>query len=131
MKRDNLRQGLVLLAFGLVGWGICGGIINIGRPLIGVQTTVVVHAIAVPFVFGGLAWLYYHFFGYTSALQTALVFTGLVMLLDAGIIAPLAEKSYAMFTSILGTWIPFGLIFLSTYLVGWAFERKAPNRRLA
>jgi len=39
------------------------------------------------------------------------------MLLDASIIAPFAEKSFAMFASVLGTWIPFGLIFFATYLV--------------
>jgi hypothetical protein len=49
------------------------------------------------------------------------------MLLDAGIIAPLAEKSFVMFTSILGTWIPFGLIFLATYLVGMLTVQPREN----
>jgi len=34
------------------------------------------------------------------------------------VVATFIEKSYAMFASILGTWIPFALIFGSTYLVG-------------
>ena len=76
-------------------------------------------------VFGGLTWLYFRFFGYTSALQTALIFTGLAIFLDATVIALLVEKSYAMFGSILGTWIPFGLIFLATYLVGRSLTSKA------
>jgi len=125
MKTLNIRQGFVLLAFALLGWGICGAIIGIGRSLTSMQTTLIVHAIAVPLVFGGLSWVYFRFFGYTSALTTALCFTGLAILLDATIIAPLAEKSYAMFASILGTWIPFGLIFLATYLVGrWVNSGK-------
>jgi hypothetical protein len=118
MKTLNIRQALVLFAFGLLGWGICGAIIGIGRSLTSMQATLIIHALAVPVVFGGLSWLYFRFFGYTSALQTALFFTGLAMFLDATVIALLVEKSYAMFSSILGTWIPFGLIFLATYLVG-------------
>jgi len=125
MKALTLRHGLVLLAFALLGWGICGAIIGIGRSLTSVQNTLIIHAVAVPIVFGGLTWLYFRFFGYTSALQTALIFTGLAIFLDATVIALLVEKSYAMFGSILGTWIPFGLIFLATYLVGRSFIPNA------
>jgi hypothetical protein len=121
VKTQKIRQILVLLTFALIGWGICGAIIGIGRSLTSMQNTLVIHAVAVPIVFGGLSWLYFRFFGYTSALPTALFFTGLAIFLDATVIALLVEKSYAMFGSILGTWIPFGLIFLATYLVGRGF----------
>jgi hypothetical protein len=123
MKTLNFRQWLVLFAFAVLGWGICGAIIGIGRALTSMQNTLIIHALAVPVVFGGLGWLYFRFFGYTSALQTALFFTGLAIFLDATVIALLVEKSYAMFASVLGTWIPFGLIFLATYLVGYRLER--------
>ncbi len=113
-----LKKIVVIAIFALVGWGICGAIINIGRSTIGVEATLIVHAIAVPIVFGILSFLYHRYFHYTQPAQTGLIFMLSAMLLDAGIIAPFAEKSYAMFTSILGTWIPFGLIFLATYLVG-------------
>ena len=126
MKNMTVRRWLVLIAFALVGWGICGAIIGIGRSLTSMENTLIIHALAVPLVFGVLAWLYFHFFGYTSALQTALLFTGLAILLDATVISLLVEKSYAMFGSILGTWIPFGLIFLATWLVG----RNTKTKRL-
>jgi hypothetical protein len=42
------------------------------------------------------------------------------MVMDAFVVAPLLERSYAMFASALGTWIPFALIFGSTYAVGQA-----------
>lgn len=134
MKTLTIRQALILLAFGFLGWGICGAIIGIGRSLTSMQNTLIIHAVAVPIVFGGLAWLYFRFFSYTNALQTALFFTGLAILLDATVIAGLVEKSYAMFASILGTWIPFGLIFLVTYLVGLSLSSsrdKAPGRPAA
>jgi hypothetical protein len=123
-----LKKGLVIAVFGLIGWGICGGIINVGRSLIGTPITLIIHAIAVPIVFGILSFLYHRNFHYTRPLQTGLIFTGLAMLLDAGIIAPLAEHSYVMFTSLLGTWIPFGLIFLVTTGVGW-ITRQAVGKR--
>lgn len=112
------KKIIVIAIFALIGWGICGGIIAIGRSTIGMDPTLIVHAIAVPIVFGALSFLYHRYFHYTQPALTGLIFMLSAMLLDAGIIAPLAEKSYAMFTSILGTWIPFGLIFLATFLVG-------------
>ncbi len=113
-----LKKVCVTAVFALIGWGICGAIINIGRSTIGTDATLIVHAIAVPIVFGALSFLYHRYFHFTRPVLTGLIFMLSAMLLDAGIIAPLAEKSYVMFTSILGTWIPFGLIFLATFLVG-------------
>jgi len=77
-----------------------------------------VHAVAVPLIFVVISLVYFRLFHYSSPFATALYFTALVMLLDATIIAPLAERSFVMFTSLLGTWIPFGLIFLSTFETG-------------
>ncbi len=113
-----LKKVCVTAVFALIGWGICGAIINIGRSTIGTDATLIVHAIAVPIVFGALSFLYHRYFHYTRPALTGLIFMLSAMLLDGGIIAPFAEKSYVMFTSILGTWIPFGLIFLATFLVG-------------
>jgi hypothetical protein len=36
----------------------------------------------------------------------------------------LINRSFEMFTSLLGTWIPFALIFFSTYLTGSAVTSK-------
>jgi len=38
--------------------------------------------------------------------------------MDFFLVGLLIQRSLVMFTSALGTWIPFGLIFLSTYLSG-------------
>ncbi len=124
-----LKKVLVIAIFGLIGWGICGAIINIGRKLVGTPTTLIIHAIAVPIVFGILSFLYHRYFHYTRPLQTGLIFTGMAILLDAGIIAPLAERSYAMFASLLGTWIPFGLIFLATIAAGSIAHRAVGKRQ--
>jgi uncharacterized integral membrane protein len=38
--------------------------------------------------------------------------------MDFFLVALIINRSFDMFRSLLGTWIPFGLIFLSSYLTG-------------
>jgi hypothetical protein len=42
----------------------------------------------------------------------------IVMLMDFFLVALRVERSLAMFARPLGTWIPFGLIFVSAFAVG-------------
>jgi hypothetical protein len=44
--------------------------------------------------------------------------TGVVVIPDACVVAPLFERSYAMFRSLIGTWIPFATIFLASWAAG-------------
>ncbi len=118
-KAHELKKAGVLLGHALVGWAVCGAIIAIGRSVTTMQATLIIHAIAVPIVFGLLSLSYFRFFNYTAPLPTAAIFLAIPLLLDLGVIAPFAEKSLAMFASVLGTWLPLSLIFLSTYGVGW------------
>jgi hypothetical protein len=113
----TIRSG-VILAHAFVPWAVCGAVMMIGRQVTSLDTALVIHAIAAPIVFGLVAWLYFSRFGYTTPFQTAAIFLGFAFALDAGLVAPVFERSYAMFGSVLGTWIPFALIFASTYLVG-------------
>ena len=125
----NIKKFAVLFAHGLVGWGLCGAIIGIFRSITSMENTLIIHAIGVPIIFGLLALLYFSRFNYTTPLQTAAFFFSFAILMDVFVIAIFVEKSFAMFASILGTWIPFGLIFLSTYLVGSYILQQ--NRKVA
>jgi hypothetical protein len=40
------------------------------------------------------------------------------------VVALLINRSLEMFASLLGTWIPFALIFASTYLTGLIVQRS-------
>jgi hypothetical protein len=113
-----VKKYLPVLLFALLGWGCCAAVIGIGRSVTTMQNTLIIHAIAVPVIFGLISWVYFTKFSRTTPLQTGLIFTGTVILIDGGLIAPFIEKSFAMFTSILGLWIPLASIFLTTYLVG-------------
>ncbi|MRR52300.1 MAG: hypothetical protein EG825_15555 [Rhodocyclaceae bacterium] len=114
----SLNKTLILLAHAFVVWALCGATIAIGRANIGMERTLVVHAVAAPLFAAAVSLFYYRKYNYTTPLQTALVFLCFVMAMDAGLVAPVFEKSYNMFTNILGTWIPFGLIFLATLATG-------------
>jgi hypothetical protein len=102
----------------VVGWVACAGVMGVGRAVTTMERTLLIHAAAVPVVFGALAWSYFQRVGHLGALPTAALFTGTVIALDAGLVAPVFERSYAMFRSVRGTWLPFGLIFLVTWIVG-------------
>ncbi len=118
MNRSAFRKTLVILALAFVGWAICGAIMGIGRSVTSLDNTLVIHAIGAPVVFAALSLIYFRRFNYTTPLQTALAFLAFVVFMDVFLIALFVEKSFDMFTSILGTWIPFSLIFLSTYFTG-------------
>jgi hypothetical protein len=49
---------------------------------------------------------------------TAFAFTGFAMAVDFFLVALIFIRGLEMFTSLLGTWIPFGLIFASTFVTG-------------
>jgi hypothetical protein len=109
---------LIAMGYAFVGWALCGAIIGIGRKVTSLQRTLIIHAIGAPLIFALLAFHWFSLYHYFSPLQTAALFTGFVIAMDALLVAPIFEKSFAMFASLLGTWIPFTLIFVAIYLVG-------------
>jgi hypothetical protein len=50
---------------------------------------------------------------------------GFVILVDFFLVALVINRSLEMFASPLGTWIPFALIFASTYLTGMLLRGRA------
>lgn len=108
----------IILAHAFAGWALCGAIIGIGREVTSLENTLIAHAIGAPIIFAVISLSYFKKFNYTNPLQTAIIFVSFVIFMDFFVIALMVEKSFDMFKSILGTWIPFILIFLSTYLTG-------------
>ena len=115
---SRIRRGAVILAHALAGWAYCGLLIDVSRQFLPMHKTLIVHAIGAPLGFGAIAFLYFRKFAYTNPSQTAMIFLAVVVSLDLFLVAPVFEKSYTMFASPLGTWVPFALIFVATYLTG-------------
>lgn len=57
-------------------------------------------------------------------LYLAVVFVATVILLDFFLAATIILQDYAMFYSLIGTWIPFALIFTAALLVGIYLNRN-------
>lgn len=114
----------IIAVHALVAWVFCGAIVIIGRQIWTIETTLIVHAIGVPIVFLFVSLIYFTYFSYTTPLQTATIFTLSAMLLDLIVVATIIERSYEMFGSLIGTWIPFGLMFLTTFLIGSLIMRR-------
>jgi hypothetical protein len=124
MKQLIPGRVIIIAALGLLGWALCGAIMFIGMSVMSIETTLIVHAIGAPVIFSLISLFYFTKYRFTSPLQTAVLFLLIVILLDFFLVALVINKSMEMFQSLLGTWIPFGLIFLSTYLTGLTVESK-------
>ncbi len=124
-----MKQVSTIFFLGALGWALCGAIMFIGMSVMDLQTTLIVHAIGAPIIFTLISLFYFSKFNYTSPLQTGIAFFFIVILMDFFIVALIINRSFDMFRSLLGTWIPFGLIFLSTYLTGLLFERQGRKPR--
>lgn len=129
MNRQNVRQILVVTAFGLVGWALCGAIMFVGMAVTSMQTTLISHAIGAPVIFTALSWIYFTKFGYTRPLLTASAFVAIVVFVDFFLVALVINRSLEMFGSLIGTWIPWALIFLSTFLTGLVVETRSTTRQ--
>ena len=119
----------VAVAHGLVGWALCGATMGVGIKVTTLEGALILHAITAPVVFTALSLVYFHRFGSWSPLRTAAAFLGVVIVMDVFVVALLIERSFEMFKSVLGTWLPFFLIFVSTWWTGlavrWAARRAA------
>jgi hypothetical protein len=120
-----MRKILIILLHAFIGWALCAATIGIGMSTTTLQNALIIHAVAAPIIFSLISLVYFKKFHFTTPLQTALIFTGFVMAMDFFVVALLVNKSLEMFTSLLGTWIPFLLIFGSTLLTGLFVKRKS------
>jgi len=114
----NIKKLILLLLHAFVGWLLCAATMGIGMALTTVEMALVIHAVAAPIFFAAISIVYYSKFNYTGPLATATIFVGFVMVVDFFVVGLLINRSLVMFASLLGTWIPFALIFTSTLLIG-------------
>jgi len=114
----------VVVAHGLVGWVWCGATMSVGMKVTTLEAALILHAVAAPIIFTTLSLVYFRRLGPWSPLRTAATFLGVVVVMDVFVVALLIERSFDMFESILGTWLPFLLIFISTWWTGLAVSRR-------
>ena len=125
----NIQKIAILLAHAFVGWMLCAATMGIGMSISSLENALVVHAIAAPIFFAIVSLVYFRKFNFTTPLQTAVIFTAFVITMDFFVVAILINRSFEMFASMLGTWIPFALIFTSTFLTGLLTSKTDPAKK--
>ncbi len=106
----------VLLGFAVAVWAFCGAIMGIGPLFMPMNTTLVVHAIGGPLGAAVAAWIYTRMFGFTGPVVTAAAFVGTALFLDFFLVSMIIMRSFEMFSSFVGLWLPMALIFVASAL---------------
>jgi len=114
----NAQKVVVILVHAFVGWALCAATMGIGMAVTTMDNTLIAHAIGAPIFFAVVSLVYFNKFNYTPPLQTAIIFISFVIAMDVFVVAMLINHGFEMFASLLGTWIPFVLIFTSTWVTG-------------
>ena len=130
-ESGRLKRYAVVFAFALLAQMLCWGIMIIGQMVTSLKNTLIAHAIGAPIIAIVVSSIYYKKFNYTTPLQTAIAFISVVIAMDFFIVALVIEKSFEMFASPIGTWIPISSIFLATYLTGLFATKRAETTTVA
>jgi hypothetical protein len=120
-----------LLGYGVIGWALCAALMGLLLQTVPDSAAVALHAVAAPLIFTGLAVNYFRARGSREPRPTAIAFTATVAVLDAVIVAGLVLRDFAMFASFAGTWLPFGLILLVTWITGLTLSMMPAPRPAA
>jgi hypothetical protein len=123
------KSAAVTVAYALAGWALCAATMGVGMRVTSLENALSVHAVAAPVLFAALSYFYYRRQTSWPPVYAATAFLGVVMFMDVFVVALLIERSFAMFESVLGTWLPFLLIFVSSWWTGLAVRRT--NHRAA
>ena len=124
----TLEKWIIALVHAFAGWALCFAVMGIGMATMPLERALIVHAAAAPIIFTLVSLVYFANFNYTGPLPTAGIFVGFVILMDFFVVALLINRNLEMFASLIGTWLPFFLIFLSTWVTGLAWQ-NAKNRK--
>lgn len=124
MDKRKIWKPFIILAHALLLWALCGAAMFVGMEVLSIQAALIIHLIAAPIIAALISLIYFKKFSYTTPLQTAVIFLFVVVFMDFFVVAILIEKSFEMFLSFIGTWGPFILIFLSTYLTGLGVKKR-------
>lgn len=125
MSRTGIAKAITIVMHAFVLWALCGATMGIAMAVASEATALIIHAAAAPLIAVAVSSVYFRKFNYTTPLQTAAIFVSFVIIVDLFLVAVVILGSLEMFGNLIGTWIPFILIFFSTYLSGLHLNRRA------
>jgi hypothetical protein len=115
MNRISIR---IIIVHAFVGWILCAATMGIGTVITTVDNALYIHAILAPVFFFAVSLNYFRKYRSISPVKTAVAFVAFVIFMDFFVVALVIKRNLDIFSSILETWIPFFLIFVSTYATG-------------
>jgi len=127
-KAAFVKSMAITVAHGLAGWALCAATMGVGMAVTTFNHALIIHAIAAPVVFAVVSFVYFRHFHFWSPLHTATAFLVVVITMDLFVVTLLIERSLKMFESLPGTWLPFTLIFVSTWWTGSLVRRRLDSQ---
>ncbi|HEY6100467.1 MAG TPA: hypothetical protein VIW03_13610 [Anaeromyxobacter sp.] len=122
-QRSGIASGRAL-GWAAAAWAACGLTFAVGRAAGGVKAAIAIHLLAAPFVGAAATRLLWRHPRHPGVAATALTMAGTAALLDAIVVAPFLERSYAMFASLAGTWMPLALILAGSAATAARLARR-------
>jgi len=128
-KGSEMKKSIVFLLHALAGWIGCGAVMAVGMRLLSLQDALLVHLFAAPLIFALISLSYHKKAPSAHPLPVAAGFTVIVMAMDFFLVAMVIQKSFEMFRSTMGTWVPFGTIFISSWMTGWSMKKPRDSTK--
>jgi len=129
VQRSGVAAGATV-GVAVLAWFACALTFAVTRALLGVGPAAAVHLAAAPVIGGMATWLLWRHPRHPGAAGTAITLAGTAALLDAIVVAPFLDRSFAMFGSALGTWLPLALISVGSAATG-KLQRATAGSSLA
>lgn len=107
-----------LFEYGAYGWAVSALTLGILLPLTRPSFAIAVHLIVAPLVFALLARRYQSADGARAPLATAVIWTAMVGVLDAALVAAVVRPSIALLGSVAAYWLPLVLVFVASWAIG-------------
>jgi hypothetical protein len=123
LQRSGIAVGPAL-GWAVAGWAACGLTFATGRAALGVEAALAIHLVAAPFIGAAVTRLLWRHPRHPGVAATAATVAGTAAFLDAIVVAPFMERSYAMFASPAGTWIPLALILAASAATAARLARR-------
>ena len=127
LRRSGVAVGPTL-RWSVAAWIACGLVFALARATWSVDAAVAIHLVAAPLIGATAARFIWTHSGHPGVLATAATVAGTMAVLDAIVVAPFLERSFAMFASPLGTWIPLALILAASAATAALLARPAAQR---
>jgi menaquinone-dependent protoporphyrinogen oxidase len=116
--REPVGGSVARLAWFALGGAIVAVLVGMGLGAVPWPSlAAILHALAAIAIYAAVAGAYFTARGARAPLPVAAVFTGVAALVDV-IVATLLWRDYGMFAHIGATWLPYVLIFLTTWATG-------------